>query len=331
MKIDRLKDKLGTKQLPTAEIELCGSTAYLLSEPGRGVAMIAYLINITRLYNSVSAISGVARMLSLARDYANKRIVFGAKLSDQPLHLDTLAALDIEHRAGTALVFDALALLGRVEISKQTPELEEDAALLRFLTPLAKLYTAKQSFASMSEFLEDFGGAGYVEDTDLPRALRDAQVLTIWEGTTNVLSMDVLRVLSHDNAKAFTVYQKVVNKRLDLAEKNGKHSSVSATVKNVRNGLNIITSYLQKTLKAGSDNEITQKMNARHLAYAFSRIYMTSSLIEHALWTGAEIDWVVPSRWNQTVPLIPHQLLQGVTSNLKDSRFLALGPLRAHL
>jgi acyl-CoA dehydrogenase len=132
------------------------------------------------------------RSLALARDYAKKRVAFGAPLSTKPLHLDTLAGLESEYEGAFHLAFRAVELLGREEAGTQT---EEEAKLLRYLTPIAKLQTAKQTVALASEVLEAFGGAGYVEDTGLPRILRDAQVLSIWEGTTNVLALDVLRVL----------------------------------------------------------------------------------------------------------------------------------------
>ena len=94
-------------------------------------------------------------------------------------------------------MFFAARLLGKEETGAAT---EQERKLLRLLTPLAKLFTAKQAVAVVSEILECFGGAGYVEDTGLPVLLRDSQVLTIWEGTTNVLSLDLLRVLRRDDA-----------------------------------------------------------------------------------------------------------------------------------
>jgi hypothetical protein len=88
-------------------------------------------------------------------------------------------------------------LLGRQETGEAT---KDELALLRLLIPVAKLYTAKQAVAVASEAVEAFGGAGYIEDTGIPRLLRDAQVLSIWEGTTNVLSLDVLRAIEKTNA-----------------------------------------------------------------------------------------------------------------------------------
>lgn len=195
--VNRLKDKLGTKALPTAELTLDGAPATLIGEPGRGVANISGMLNVTRLYNAIASVSGMRRACALARDYAGRRVAFGRKLVDLPLHATTLADMEAETAAALALVMECAALLGRSEAGTAS---EDERRRLRALIPLAKLTTAKQAVAIASEALECFGGAGYVEDTGLPRLLRDAQVLPIWEGTTNVLSLDVLRAEGREGA-----------------------------------------------------------------------------------------------------------------------------------
>jgi alkylation response protein AidB-like acyl-CoA dehydrogenase len=192
IEIDRLKPKLGTRKLPTAEIRLNGTPAELVGETRHGVRLVAPMLNVTRLWNAVSAVALFRRGLALARSYATRRIVFGLPLLDQPLHQETLADLQAELEAGFHLSFYAVELLGRIEHGAAD---ETTAHLLRLLTPLVKLSTAKQAVAGLSEICEAFGGAGYIEDTGIPTLLRDAQVLPIWEGTTNVLALDVLRVL----------------------------------------------------------------------------------------------------------------------------------------
>ena len=175
--IHKLKNKLGTKQLPTAELELQGAVAYRLSDPGRGIPLITTLVNITRLYNAVASAGFMRRMVALMRDYAHRRTVFGKTLADNPMHLETLAEAEIQYRAAALFSFDVAERLGRAEIPSQSTE--EDQSLLRLLTPLVKLYTAKQAVALASEGLESFGGQGYIEDSKLPRYLRDAQVLSM--------------------------------------------------------------------------------------------------------------------------------------------------------
>jgi acyl-CoA dehydrogenase len=190
--IDRLKPKLGTRKLPTAEITLDGTPAHLVGETRHGVRMIAPMLNVTRLWNAVAAVALFRRGLALARAYATRRVVFGMPLIDHALHQETLADLQAELEAGFHLTFYIAELLGRAEHGQID---EAHAHLLRLMTPACKLMTAKQAVSGLSEVCEAFGGAGYIEDTGIPTLLRDAQVLPIWEGTTNVLSLDVQRVL----------------------------------------------------------------------------------------------------------------------------------------
>ena len=160
---------------------------------------MASMLNLTRTWNAVCSAASLRRGLALARDYARRRVAFGAPLSEKPLHLETLAALAAEQEAALQLTFHAVALLGREEAG----ELDEAGqAVLRLLQPVAKLLTARQAVAGASEVLEAFGGAGYVEDTGLPEILRDAQVLSIWEGTTNVLSLEAFRAVARAGALA---------------------------------------------------------------------------------------------------------------------------------
>jgi len=187
--VNRLKDKLGTRKLPTAELELDGMLATPVGALRDGVRAMAPMLNVTRTWNAVSAASLLRRGLMLAWDYAGRRVAFGATLAEQPLHLDTLAGLEAEAQAAFQLAFHGAEWLGLTECAAG------DEALHRLLTPLVKLTTARQAVAGCSELLECFGGAGYVEDTGLPALLRDAQVLSIWEGTTNVLSLETLKAM----------------------------------------------------------------------------------------------------------------------------------------
>ena len=190
IQIDRLKDKLGTRKVPTAELTLDGTPAQLVKGPTDGVRNITPVLNITRLWNGISAVALMRRGLALSFDYASKRTAFGAPLSEKPLHVDTLATLQAEFEGAFHLAFYVAELTGRSETHEIS---DDDALLLRLLTPIMKLTTGKQAVMVASEVLESFGGAGYVEDTGLPVLLRDSQVLPIWEGTTNVLALDTLR------------------------------------------------------------------------------------------------------------------------------------------
>jgi alkylation response protein AidB-like acyl-CoA dehydrogenase len=196
--VRRLKEKLGTKALPTAELELLGTRAHLVGDPQeRGIKKISTVLNICRYWNTMSAAYMMRQATALALDYAQRRAAFGRLLIHHPLHAETLAALQVEYEGALAMTLRVASLLGSAEAGEVT---EAQAATLRLLTPLAKLMTGKQAVAVASEALEAFGGAGYMEDTGLPRILRDAQVLPIWEGTTNVLSLDALRAMSRGDA-----------------------------------------------------------------------------------------------------------------------------------
>lgn len=188
--VHRLKDKFGTRKVPTAELTLDGTPAEPVAGLRDGIRSISPMLNVTRTWNAVSAIAYMRRGLALARDYARRRVAFGAPLVDKPLHADTLAGLQAEFEAGFQLTFAVVELLGREEAGEAD---ESQRELLRLLTPVAKLTTGRQSVAVLSEVMEAFGGAGYIEDTGIPMLLRDAQVFPIWEGTTNVLSLDTLR------------------------------------------------------------------------------------------------------------------------------------------
>ncbi len=195
IEVHRLKDKLGTRALPTAELSLNGTRAHLVGEIGQGVKNIATMLNVTRVYNSICATSHMRRGLDLLQNYSTKRIAFGKKLIDQPLHLKTLNDLEKIWARDFHFSMHISELLGKEETSNLNPE---EKAELRLMTPVLKLLTAKDCLKVTSEVCEGFGGAGYIEDTGIPKLLRDAQVFSIWEGTTNVLSLDFLRALKKE-------------------------------------------------------------------------------------------------------------------------------------
>lgn len=197
IEVNRLKDKLGTRKVPTAELSLLGAPARLVGQTSGGVRAIVPMLQVTRTWNSVMAAAFMRRGIALARDYARRREAFGAPLIAQPLHVETLAWMQAEFAGAFQLSFLLAELLGADEAGTA------DAAqglLLRALTSVAKLTTGRQVVDVLGEAIEAFGGAGYVEDTGLPALLRDAHVLPIWEGTTNVLALDTLRALAEPGA-----------------------------------------------------------------------------------------------------------------------------------
>lgn len=272
LRVLRLKDKLGTRALPTAELELEGALAQPVGGLGGGVKKIASLLNLTRLHNSVNACAIMARLLHLLRDYAARRVAFGRALAAHPLHRETLAGLHVEYEAALALTFDCARLLGRQEAGEAA---DDERALLRLLTPLAKLSTAKQVVALASEALEGFGGAGYVEDTGLPVWLRDAQVLPIWEGTTNVLSLDVLRAAAREGA--LVAWFGATRPRLEALARG----PLGAPAQDVRRHVDETEAVLRATFDAG--DEFTEAA-ARRLALRLAALSAAVPLLEQGAW-----------------------------------------------
>lgn len=313
IRINRLKDKLGTRALPTAELTLEDTSALLVGNAGDGVKKISSLFNITRIYNACCAVGYMRRALALARDYATKRVAFGHTLSKHVLHLETLASMQLEFTAAFHLVFHAIELLGKDELGEAT---ETERAVLRLLTPLIKLYTAKQSITLVSEALEAFGGAGYIEDTGLPQLLRNAQVLSIWEGTTNILSLDALRAMHKENAAVF--FLEDIKKRLShITNKELIQSQVK-----IQHITQKLGNYIQ-SMSQMSDEE--QQAGARQLAFALAQTYAASLLLEHAQWSSQHNKDTLPTitaiRWCEKNP---PELLDFSESHRKGSQLLAM-------
>lgn len=196
-RIDRLKDKLGTRAMATGEATLEGAYAELVGELDHGFAQMTAMLNLTRLHNAITAAAIMRRSLMLASSYAGEREAFGRRLDQHPLHREVLREIAIQADGALFLTMRMAQLLGRIEVGDAS---DEERHLFRVGLALTKLYTGKQAVAVTSEAIECFGGQGYMEDTGLPRLLRDAQVLPIWEGTTNVLALDSLRVLAKPEA-----------------------------------------------------------------------------------------------------------------------------------
>jgi hypothetical protein len=277
IQINRLKDKLGTRKVPTAELTLDGTPAELVKGSTDGVRNIAPLLNITRLWNGISAVSLMRRGLALSFDYAQKRVAFGAPLSEKPLHRDTLATLLAETAAAFMLAFYIAELTGRSETREIT---DDDALLLRMLTPVMKLTTGKQSVMVASEVLETFGGAGYVEDTGLPVLLRDSQVLPIWEGTTNVLALDTLRALQSgdgDLQSGLARFEAVVMRCLE----NVSDVRLVEASRVARSALDHATTWLTDAVRAGQP---AVEAGARRFALTLGRVMEIALLIRHAQW-----------------------------------------------
>ncbi|XP_027721349.1 acyl-CoA dehydrogenase family member 11-like [Vombatus ursinus] len=289
LEVQRLKEKLGTHQLATAEVLLDGARAHLISQEGRGVATIADMLTVTRIYNAICAVGFMRRVVTMAREYATQRFAFGKFIKDHPLHTQTLARMEVQTRGGFLLVMEVGRLLGLEETNLASAR---DSHLLRLLNSVTKLYTAKQAMAVVSEGLECFGGQGYMEDTGLAGILRDTQVLTIWEGTTNVLALDALYVLAKSQGQVIQAFSASVQEKVASAT---NHSELAPSIQRLQDALRRLTCQVERLLGQGSPS---MEMVARTLAYTLARIYIGALLIEHAAWAEASPSDVYASqRW----------------------------------
>ena len=272
VRLDRLKDKLGTRELPTAEIHLKGTPAELVGEARHGVRQIAPMLSITRTWNAIGALATMRRCIALARDYANRRVVFGRPLAEQPLHQDTIAGMQAEFEAAFHLSFYVTELLGRAQMG-QADEAQQN--LLRLLTPLIKLWTGKLAVTIASETCECFGGAGYLEDSGIPQLLRDAQVWSIWEGTSNVQALDFLRAFrGAGGLQPLLSAQRAILSQVQATE-------LEPCARMARESATQLTEWLQKA--TAGDRE-RMEAGARDIAIGLARTLALSLLTRHAEW-----------------------------------------------
>ena len=314
IRVLRLKDKLGTRQMPTAELALEGTPAVPIGGLADGTRNITPMLAVTRLWNAVSAASGMRRATALARDYATRRVAFGRRLVDQPLHQTTLAWMQAETEAATQLAFRAAQLLGRVQAGAAT---SDDEALLRILLPVTKLTTGKQAVEVASEGVEAFGGNGYVESTHVPVLLRDAQVLPIWEGTTNVLALDTLRAVARDDAlPAF------VDEVHRAAGSAGDHGPLTEVAERATAAVDRAAAWVGAALEDGDREDVEH--GARRWALTLGRAAQAALLVEQAAWDrkdGSSRGVGVARRFARQ----PLDLLEPVGSLREEDAALAAG------
>ncbi|MDP4551098.1 acyl-CoA dehydrogenase family protein [Alkalihalobacillus macyae] len=192
LSIRRLKDKLGVKAVPSAEVLLEGSKAYLVGDASKGFSYMAEALNLSRLCNAVASVGIMQRAYLEAKSYAYERNAFKQELKDFPMIRESLVNMKVKHEVEMSALFTSIALFERVTSGESS---EEEQALNRLLIALVKKETAEQAVHFSHEAIEMHGGNGYIEDFVTPRLLRDAQVLTVWEGTANILGLEVLRLI----------------------------------------------------------------------------------------------------------------------------------------
>lgn len=191
-RIHRLKDKLGNRSNASGEVEFEDSFARMVGEDGRGVRTIIEMVNATRLDCVIGAAATMRQAVTQAVWFVGHRTAFGKQLSDQPLMQNVIADLDIEAQAATSLMIRLATAFDRA------PYDEHEALIKRILTPVAKYWVTKRCSEVVREAMECLGGGGYVEESIMPRLYRESPVNAIWEGSGNVIALDVLRVLAKE-------------------------------------------------------------------------------------------------------------------------------------
>ena len=206
--IQRLKDKLGTRSLASAEVEVDHAVAWMVGEEARGVPTIIEMVNHTRLDCVLGSAAVMRRAVAEATHHATFRSAFGAPLLEQPLMQNVLADLCVESEAATLVALR----LARAFDPGAEPQFQ------RLATPVAKFWVCKRATPLVVEALECLGGNGYVEESPMPRLLRDSPLNAIWEGPGNVIALDVLRALAKDPA-AFDAFLAEVELAAGLDER----------------------------------------------------------------------------------------------------------------
>ena len=192
MRLQRLKDKLGDWSNASSEVEFAGALAWRVGDEGRGIATILEMVGLTRLDCAIASAALMRQALVHALHHCRHRQVFGHGLLAQPLMRTVLADLALEVEAATVLAF---RIAQAVDAGARDPH---EAALARILTAIGKFWICKRAPAFVNEAQECLGGAGYIEESVLPRLYRQAPVNSIWEGSGNVLCLDVLRALRRE-------------------------------------------------------------------------------------------------------------------------------------
>ena len=194
-RIVRLKDKMGTRSMPSGEIRLEGAVAYLVGEQGRGFVQMADMVNNSRLSNGVRAAGLMRRAVAEAEYIASERRAFGKRLADMPLMQRQLDKLRVPAEQARTMVFQTAQALQRSDAG------EDGAyALLRILTPLIKFRACRDARKVTGDAMEVRGGCGYIEEWSDPRLVRDAHLGSIWEGTSNIVALDVVRAIKREGS-----------------------------------------------------------------------------------------------------------------------------------
>ncbi len=270
--IKRIKDKLGTRSVPTAEVDFVDAEAYILSSPGggsseaRGLNRMMGMVNGSRLGVATMALGIMRRSFLEAAIYAHHRRAFGRYLFQLPMVRETLMEMAMELEAAAALVFETYHHTGRRGD-------EESRRLYRILVPISKFRAARRGLEMAIKGLEVMGGNGYIENFPMARQLRDAQCHTIWEGTENIICLDVVRAMVREGA------HDALLARLERALAHASHPILAAPRATATTALGQVREAIGLMLRA--DGEVRQR-HARRLSALLADVAQACLLLEEA-------------------------------------------------
>lgn len=296
--IRRLKDKLGTKAVPTGEVDFEDAEAYLMgreqpeagadnnrgaavpparsgsassdeigARDGRGVNRMMEMVQGSRFGVALMGLGIMRRSFLEAAIYAHHRTAFGQIIAAYPLVKETLVDMAVEVEAGCAIAFEAAEAGARHDAESQR--------LYRILVPLAKLRCTRRGIDLASQAVEIHGGNGYIENWPVARQLRDAQCHTIWEGTENIICLDVLRSMTKEHA------DEALFARIERALGGAEHPSLTATASQIGRSVDEVKDAIAWLDKAPQDVRLLQ---ARRLSNYMADVAQAALLVEEAVW-----------------------------------------------
>ncbi|RUL53134.1 acyl-CoA dehydrogenase family protein [Lysinibacillus antri] len=254
LRIRRLKDKLGVRAVPSGEVEFDGALAYVVGDPDKGIYYMLEALNLSRICNAIASVGIMRRAYLEAKHYVSNRNAFGQVLTNYPMIQDSLAKFTAKLHVEVATTFDLIQLYDAVSNGEAT---EKDVILNRLNIAIMKKETAEQAVKYASEAIELHGGNGYIEDFVTPRLLRDAQVLTVWEGTANILALELIRLF-----KKFDAHQLFINEmtsRLDAIKSSNLKGIVIEKVRSLEEDLNLFST-LDDAMQTFEAKEVAKKM-----------------------------------------------------------------------
>ncbi|HEV2425845.1 MAG TPA: isovaleryl-CoA dehydrogenase [Terriglobia bacterium] len=273
--IQRLKRKMGNRSNASSEVEFVGAWGRLIGEEGRGVQTIIDMVQCTRLDCALASAALMRQAAVQALHHARHRRAFGKLLIDQPLMRNVLADLAIESQAATLM---AIRLARSFDVR---PFDERERGFARVATAISKYWLCKRAPSHLGEALECLGGNGYVEESIMPRLYREAPLYSIWEGSGNVICLDILRALAKEPGAAEAIIH-------ELKRGGGADRRLDAFVAGVESDL------VDQVRRRGTNGSVDSEFEARKLAERLALGLQASLMVRHG--SAAEADAFVSSR-----------------------------------